>query len=269
MKRIIFYTLIVLVVNLVSCKKSSNEEITPEQTQQLSKCPLKNVNTSTGTPIASFEYTLNRIKRIINKENEEIGATFTYNNKNQIEKMVITNANSVDTYTILYEYDATGKIIKTRTSVKDYEFQVNSFVYSGNQLISINNALDIFGYKVSGTSRIEYIGENVAKVFTKIEGEPELLAFEGISYDKKAQVYPDGYRIMAYGFVGLANNFFAFFGTNNPTSIKVYDDNGKVDEATDIMYEYNKTGIPTKSIKTVTKGEDKTVLTVAYEYMCN
>jgi hypothetical protein len=270
MKRILFFTLIVLCVNFISCKKNKNEQITPQQSAQLSKCPLKNVNSSTGTPIASFEYTLNRIKRIINKEGDEIGATFTYNTKSQIEKMVITNAVTLESYTVLYEYDpSSGKISKTRTSVKDYEFQVNEFVYSGDKLVSITTNLDIFGYKVSGASRVEYVGENVSKVYTKIEGEPELVAFEGISYDTKAQFYPDGYRTMAYGFVGLANDFFAFFGKNNATSIKIYDDNGKVDEATDITYEYNKTGIPIKSVKTVTKDNDKTVFTIAYEYMCN
>jgi hypothetical protein len=269
MKRIISFTLIALFINFISCKRI-DEQVTPQQTAQLSKCPLKNVNSTTGAALASFEYTLNRIKRIVNKDGDEIGATFTYNIKNQIEKMVITNAISLQTYTVLYEYDlASGKIIKTRTSVKDYEFQVNDFVYAGDKLTTINNHFDVFGYKVNGVSKIEYIGDNVSKVLTKIEGEPELVAFEGISYDTKAQFYPDGYRTMAYGFVGLANNFFAFFGKNNATSVKIYDDNGKVDEATDITYEYNKTGIPIKSVRTVTKGSDKTVFTVAYEYMCN
>lgn len=269
MKRIILFTLIALFINFISCKKSK-EEITPQQTAQLSKCPLKNVNTSTGAALASFEYTLNRIKRIVNKEGDEIGATFTYNIKNQIEKMVFTIGTQPNSYTVLYEYDlATGKIIKTRTSVKDYEFQVNTFVYSGDKLVTINNQFDTFGYKINTVSRVEYVGNNVSKVFTKVEGEPELVAFEGISYDSRAQFYPDGYRTMAYGFVGIANNFFAYFGINNPTSIKVYDDNGKIDEATDITYEYNKTGIPTKGLKSVTKNDKKTTSTVAYEYMCN
>jgi hypothetical protein len=92
---------------------------------------------------------------------------------------------------------------------------------------------------------------------------------KGISYDTKAQFYPDGYRTMALGFVGLANNFFAYFGKNNPISVKVYDDNGNVDEATDITYEYNKNELPSKGIKTVTKGEKKIVLNVAYQYTCN
>lgn len=270
MKRILSFVLVALIGGVISCKKISDEGITPQQTSQLAKCPLKNVNSVTGTPIASFEYTLNRIKRIVNKEDGEVDAIFTYNSKNQIEKMTISNGNATETYTVVYVYDvATGKVSKTRTSVKDYEFQVNDFVYAGDKLITINTTLNIFGYTVKGTSRVEYTNNNVSKVYTKIEGEPELLAYEGLNYDTKAQFYPDGYRTMAYGFIGIANSYFAFFGQNNPTSIKIYDDNGKVDEAIETVYEYNKTGIPTKGIKTITRGTNKTTQNVAYQYMCN
>ncbi|MDZ7935868.1 MAG: hypothetical protein U5M51_13080 [Emticicia sp.] len=242
---------------VVSCKKIKDKGITPQQTSQLAKCPLKNVNSATGTPIASFEYTLNRIKRIINKEDGEVDAIFNYNNRNQIENMTISNGNALETYTVSYIYDAAGKVSKTRTAVKDYEFQVNDFVYAGDKLTTVNTTLNIFGYTVKGTSRVEYINDNVSKVFTKIEGEPELLAYEGLNYDTKAQFYPVGYRTMAYGFIGIANSYFAFFGKNNPTSIKIYDDNGKVDEAIETVYEYNKTGIPTKGTKTIIRGETK------------
>ncbi len=270
MKRIISFALITLIAGVISCKKSSSEQVTPQQLEQLAKCPLKNVNSATGTPISSFEYTLSRIKRIVNKEGEEIGTTFTYNIKNQIEKMEIATPRPDETYTVVFQYDATsGKITKTKTSVKGYEYQVNDFVYAGDKITTINTALDIFGYKVKGVSRVEYAGDNVSKVYTKIEGEPELISFEGVSYDSKAQFYPEGYRTMALGFVGLANNFFAYFGKNNPTSVKVYDDNGKLEEATDITYEYNKNGLPSKGVKTVTKGEKKSVVNVAYQYVCN
>lgn len=270
MKRILAFTLVAFIGCVISCKKVDDEGITPQQTSQLTKCPLKNVNSATGTPIATFEYTLNRIKRIVNKEDGEVDAVFTYNSKNQIEKMTISNGNALETYTVTYVYDvAIGKVIKTRTAVKDYEFQVNDFVYAGDKLTTINTSLDIFGYKVKGTSRVEYLNENVSKVYTKIEGEPELLAYEGLNYDTRAQFYPDGYRTMAFGFIGLANSYFAFLGRNNPTSIKIYDDNGKVEEAIETVYEYNKTGIPTKATKTIFRGENKTTQAVAYQYMCN
>lgn len=270
MKRILSFALVAVIGCVISCKKIDDEGITPQQTSQLAKCPLKNVNTATGTPIATFEYTLNRIKRIVNKEDGEVDAIFTYNSKNQIEKMTISNGNALETYTVTYVYDvASGKVTKTRTAVKDYEFQVNDFVYAGDKLTTINTSLDIFGYKIKGTSRVEYLNDNVSKVYTKIEGEPELLAYEGLNYDTRAQFYPDGYRTMAYGFIGLANSYFAFLGKNNPTSIKIYDDNGKVEEAIETVYEYNKTGIPTKGTKTIIRGENKITQAVAYQYMCN
>jgi len=80
-----------------------------------------------------------------------------------------------------------GKCRKSRTSVKDYEFQVNDFVYAGDKLTTVNTSLNIFGYSVKGASRVEYTNDNVSKVYTKIEGEPELLAYEGLNYDTKAQ----------------------------------------------------------------------------------
>jgi hypothetical protein len=72
-------------------KKIIDEGITPQQTSQLTKYLLKNVNSDTGMHTASFEYTLNRIKHITNKEDGEVDAIFTYNSKNQIEKMTISN----------------------------------------------------------------------------------------------------------------------------------------------------------------------------------
>lgn len=95
------------------------------------------------------------------------------------------------------------------------------------------------------------------------------MLYEGLNYDTKAQFYPDGYRTMACGFIGIANSYFAFFRQNNPTSIKIYDDNGKVEEAIETVYEYNKTGIPTKGTKAIIKGENKAVQTVVYQYMYN
>ena len=94
----------------------------------------------------------------------------------------------METYTVTYiYYVTTGKVSKTHTSVKDYEFQINDFVYVGDKLTTVNTTLNIFGYTVKGTYRVEYIDRNVSKVYTKIEGEPELLACEGLNYDTKAQ----------------------------------------------------------------------------------
>ena len=86
MKRIISFTLVALIGAVISCKKIDDEGITPQQTSQLAKCPLKNVNSATGTPIASFEYTLNRIKRIINKEDGEVDAILRLETQTQLKQ---------------------------------------------------------------------------------------------------------------------------------------------------------------------------------------
>ena len=270
MKKLVAFASVALFLGVISCKKNKNEAVTPQQIEQLAKYPLKNINSATGTPLASFEYTLSRIKRIVSKEGEEVGTTFTYNTKNQIEKMEVSTPRPEETYSVAFQYDAvSGKVVKTKTSIKGYEYHTNEFVYSGDKITRITTNFDIFGYKIKGISRVEYTGENVSKVYTKIEGEPELLTFEGVSYDTKAQCYPDGYRIMSLGFVGIANSYFAFFGKNNPISVKVYDDNGKVEEMTDITYEYNKNNLPSKGVKIVTKEDKKTTLNVTYQYAPN
>ena len=271
MKRVSSIALICLLGYIVSCKRVDDGDVTPDQLSQLSKCPLKGITTSKGTPFNSFEYTLGRIKRIINYDSLQVASTFTYNAKNQIEKMVIEDETSnSEKYTVLYVYDASsGKIVKTKTSIKDFEFMTNDFVYSGDNIKTIQTTFNVFGSKVVGTTKVEYVDENVSKVYTKIDGYPELLTFEGVGYDTKPQFYPAGYKTMALGFVGIANNFFAFFGKNNATLVKIYDDNGKLDETTQIDYEYNKSGFPTKAVQTLTKSNVKTTQGLVFTFMCN
>lgn len=271
MKRILLSLSIFLAIFVVSCKKnnSSSENVTPEQKAQLTKCPLLVVNNPQGKAINKFEYTLGRLKRIVSNDSTETSVVFTYNSKNQIEKMDVIMAKSANNFNVNYTYDATGKINKSKTFVQGIEILNNEFIYETDKITKVNSVFTIFGYTIKSVTRVEYNGKTVSKVFTKIEGDPELLTFEGTGYDTKIQIYPDGYRTMAMGFVGMANNFFAFFGENNPTQVKIYDENGKLDETIDIAYEYNKNGFPTKGTKNITKDGKKSTVVVSYIYNCN
>ncbi|WP_337043271.1 hypothetical protein [Emticicia sp. 17c] len=269
MKRNALLLLLVIFCFVFSCKRVRDGDIDPDATAQLAKCPLRSINSSSGEQIYGFEYTLGRIKRIVSYDGIEMASTFTYNAKDKIEKMVITTDNNTDDYTVLFEYDAAGKVAKTRTSIKDFEFMTNQFTYSGNNIQTISTTFNIFGNTVKGKTRIEYLDANVSKVYTQIDGYPELLAFEGVSYDTKPQFMPEGYRIMALGFVGIANNFFASFGQNNPTLVKIYDDNGKLTETTQTVYEYDKSGIVTKADQTLTDADNKkTARGIVFKFVC-
>jgi hypothetical protein len=269
MKRFAIILAVALIGLIASCTRVEDGDIDPDALSKLAKCPLRSVNSGSGAPVYSFEYTLGRIKRIVTREGVEVSSLFTYNIKNKIEKMVIEAANSSDKYTVVFEYDAAGKITKSKTSIKDYQFMTNEFTYEGDHIIAVNTEFDIFGSTAKGKTRVEYLGDNVSKVYTQIDGYPELLTFEGVTYDDKPQYLPSGYRTMALGFIGIANNFFASFGKNNPTMVKIYDDNGKLNETTQTSYQYDKSGIVTNADQTLTNANNvKTERKIAFEFVC-
>lgn len=269
MKRFAFILAVAFIGFIASCTRVEDGDIDPDVLSKLAKCPLRSVSSGTGAPVYSFEYTLGRIKRVVTRESGEVSSIFSYNIKNKIEKMVIEAASTSEEYTVLFEYDATGKITKSKTSIKGFQFMTNSFTYEGDLVVAVKTEFDIFGGTVNGKTRVEYLGDNVSKVYTQIDGYPELLTFEGVSYDDKPQYLPSGYRTMAMGFVGLANNFFASFGKNNPTLIKIYDDNGKLNETTQTSYQYDKSGIVTNADQTMTNADNvKTARKIAFEFIC-
>jgi hypothetical protein len=108
-----------------------------------------------------------------------------------------------------------------------------------------------------------YKAKNVSEVYSSIDGETEKVAFIGEKYDDKAQFHPAAYKTTALGFVGIANNFFSFFGENNLVTGKIY--NEKVDQKTDIKYSYDKKGLPLSSEITTEKNGVITKQSVKYE----
>jgi hypothetical protein len=269
MKRFALILAVALLGLIASCTRVEDGDIDPDALSKLAKCPLRNVSSGTGAPVFSFEYTLGRIKRIVTREGAEVSTLFNYNLKNNIEKLIIAAENSSDQYTVVFEYNSAGKISKSKTLIRDYQFMTNEFVYDGDNIVAVNTQFDIFGSTAKGKTRVEYLGANVSKVYTQIDGYPELLTFEGVSYDDKPQYMPTGYRTMALGFVGLANNFFASLGKNNPTMVKIYDDNGKLNETTQTSYQYDKSGIVTNADQTLIDANNvKTTRKIAFEFVC-
>ena len=269
MKRFAIILAVTLFGLIASCTRVDDGDVDPDALSKLAKCPLRSVASGSGAPVFSFEYSLGRIKRIVTRESVEVSSLFTYNIKNKIDKMVIAAADNSEQYNVVFEYDAAGKIIKSKTSIKDYQFMTNEFTYDGAHIVAVSTQFDIFGSTAKGKTRVEYTGDNVSKVFTQIDGYPELLTFEGVSYDNKPQYLPEGYKTMALGFIGIANNFFASFGKNNPTMVKIYDDNGKLNESTQTNYEYDKSGIVTSADQTLTNADNvKTSRKIVFQFVC-
>jgi hypothetical protein len=183
--------------------------------------------------------------------------------------MEITTESSNEKYLVKFVYGADNIIAKSNVSINGIQFMTNDFVYNENsQLSSIKTTVELFGRKVSGKTRLEYNKNNVSKVYSSINDELETLAFSGEKYDDKKQFFPEVYKTAALGFVGIANNFFSYFGENNMLSGKVYNEKGKLDQETQIDYLYNNSGLPIQSETVSSRGGKKSVEVCSYSFDC-
>ncbi len=248
---------------IFSCKKKKNDPAS-----QYTKCPLLSVDGPTGN-IRNYEWVGSKLIRVFSRDSIPTVVIFRYNNKNLAESMEITTEGSAEKYLVKFVYGANNIINKSNVSINGIQFMTNDFVYNENdKLSSIKTTVELFGRKVSGKTRLEYTSDNVSKVYSSINDELETLAFSGEKYDDKKQFFPEVYKTAALGFVGIANNFFSYFGENNMTAGKVYNDKGKIDQETKIDYLYNNSGLPIQSETVSTRGGKKSVEVCSYSFDC-
>lgn len=260
---ILFFGLLLLSTIIFSCKKKNNNPAS-----QNTKCPLLSIDGPTGN-IRNYEWVGSKLIRVFSKDSIPTVVIFRYNNKNLAESMEITTEASSEKYIVKFDYGSNNIITKSNVSINGIQFMTNEFSYNEkNNLSSIKTTVELFGRKVSGKTRLEYANNNVAKVYSSINDELETLAFVGEKYDDKKQFFPDVYKTAALGFVGIANNFFSYFGENNMISGKVYNDKGKIDQETQIDYLYNNSGLPIQS-ETVSLRNGRTSVEVcSYSFDC-
>jgi hypothetical protein len=248
-----------------SCKKKA---ATPSITNGAKVCPLLSIDSPKGN-VQNYEWVGEKLIRVYSKDSIPTILVFRYNAKNLPDKMEIITENSVDKYIVNFEYGLKNTVARSFVSLNGLQFMTNEFNYDENyRLGSVNTTVELFGRKVGGKTRLEYSDENVAKVFTSIDSEPEVLSFAGEKYDTKAQFSPEAYKVAALGFVGIANNFFSFFGKNNLLEGKVFDENGKLDQETKITYKYSTKGLPTESETVSTNGGVQKVSKNSYQFAC-
>lgn len=261
--RILFLALIIFSTLNYSCRKKKSEIASQDL-----KCPLMSVDSPSGN-IRNYEWLGSKLIRVFSRDSIPTIIIFKYNNKNLAESMEITTESSKEKYVVKFEYGANNIILKSNVSINGFKFMTNDFNYNeNNRLGSVITTVEMFGRKASGKTRIEYVNNNVSKVFSSIDNEVEKIAFVGEKYDTKKQYLPEVYKTAALGFVGIANNFFAYFGDNNMVKGKVYDEKGKIDQETDISYLYDKNGLPTQSETTSLRNGRKIVETCSYSFGC-
>ncbi|SOE22465.1 hypothetical protein SAMN06298216_2898 [Spirosomataceae bacterium TFI 002] len=234
-----------------SCKKQKKDELSPLFNSEV--CPLLSVNDQAGRNIQAYEYVQEKLIRIYSKDSIPTTLEFRYNKQNQVERMdVVTQGNS-DGFTVNFFYDDKGNVARTTTEVAKIQFMENIFTLKENKISSVKTIVSVFGRSVEGNTRIEYQNDNVSKVYSSIDKDPEVLAFVGEQYDDKQQFNPKVYKVAALGFVGIANNFFSFFGKNNLVQGKIYDEKGQVDQKMNLSFIYDKGGLPMTSESNIEK----------------
>jgi hypothetical protein len=268
MKTTLLKTLIVCftIATVWSCKKKAAGPAS--LTNQTSVCPLLSIDSPKGN-VQNYEWVGEKLIRVYSKDSIPTILVFRYNSKNLAEKMEIVTENSSDKYEVTFQYGLKNTVSKSFVSLNGLQFMTNEFNYDENyRLGSVNTTVELFGRKVTGKTRLEYLNDNVSKVFSSINNEPDVISFSGEKYDSKNQFNPEVYKTAALGFVGIANNFFSYFGKNNIIDGKIYDEYGKLDQETIITYKYTSKGLPLESETTSIKDGQQKMSKNSYQFAC-
>lgn len=250
-------------LSIFSCKKINNDPLLKN-----SKCPLISVDGPSGN-LRNIEWLGSKVIRVFNKDSVPTIFVFRYNSKNLAESMEISTDKLNDKYFIKFTYNDKNTITKSSTTLNGFPMMSNEFFYNeSNTLSSINTTIDIFGKKITGKTRVEYLNKNVNKVYNSIGGETESVVFSGEKYDTKIQFLPEIYKVAALGFVGISNNYFSYFGENNMTQGKFAGETGKLDQLTTINYVYDSKGLPKQSESISTRNGRKKVEICSYSFGC-
>jgi hypothetical protein len=262
MKNKIYNHLIVctlIIALIVSCDKSMTDT-TPKI------CYLSSISNTKGNVIERMTYDASNL--LVNVTNDSTGIVigFTYNTQNLVDKVNLAYKVGTKTFNFLatFTYDANGKAIKSVTTVNGNPYQTDVYSFTNTQLtgiISTDSQGEVYA------SRFQYSGDNIAKVYLKLDNEKEYLYYEVTKFDEKKTLYPEAYKYLTMGLSGLVDEY-GYFNKNNILSEKYYEDDGTVFYETDNVFEYNSTSQPTKITSIVNDDGDKSTSTKSYQYNC-
>ncbi|MGR3810720.1 hypothetical protein [Jiulongibacter sp. NS-SX5] len=255
-----------LVLVTFSCRKKKKLDKLLES----AACPVIALIEPDGTSWRNFEYVGEKLTRMYFNDETQMVLGIRYDESSRIKTLEIKNNEDLEEMDVNYSYDPeTGHISETNTSIGGLPFMKNVFTYKDNKVVSVKTTVQFFGSQVEGLTRISYSGNNVSAVYSSIDNEPEKLVFKGDSYDDKPMFMPAIFRHVCLGFVGVANNFFAYMGKNNLVAGKLYDEDGVINQTTQIIFEYDKRELPMTGEYIIENKGELTSNILRYEYDCN
>ena len=261
MKNVFSYLIISILASVIfiSCKK--NTDSTPQI------CYLSTVSNPKGNVLEIMTYDANN--RLITYKNDSANVTynFTYNTQNLVDKINVAYkvGSKIYTFVATFTYDGTGKATKSITTLNDKLYQTDMYAYNTNaQLINI---LSTDSQGEIDALRFEYLGDNIAKVYQKLDNDKEYLYYEITKFDDKKSIYPEAFKALAMGFAGLVDDF-SYLNKNNTLSEKYYEDDKSVFFSADNTFEYNSTLQPIKVTSTIVDSGHKSTGVQSFQYNC-
>jgi hypothetical protein len=243
----------------ISCK--NNTDNTPQT------CYLSTVSNLKGNILETMTYDGNN--RLVTYKNDSANVTynFTYNTQNSVDKINVAYKVGTKIYTFIatFTYDGTGKATKSVTTLNDKPYQTDVYAFNTNAQLSSIISTDSQGE--IDALRFEYLGENIAKVYQKLDGDKEYLYYEITKFDDKKSVYPEAFKALAMGLAGLVDDF-SYMNKNNALSEKYYEDDKSVFFSADNTFEYNSTLQPTKVTSLVVDAGHKITGVQSFQYNC-
>ena len=104
-------------------------------------------------------------------------------------------------------------------------------------------------------------------VFTKFDGEKEYLYYEITKLDDKKRLFPEAYKSLDLGLMGLVDDF-NYLNKNNALIEKYYEEDGSMYHSADNTFEYNNTSQPTKLMVALNESGLKSTSVKTYQYSC-
>lgn len=261
MKNIFNYLIIIVITCaiVISCK--NNTDSTPQI------CYLSTVSNLKGNVLETMTYDANN--RLITYKNDSANVTynFIYNAQSLVDKINVAYkvGSKIYTFVATFTYDGTGKAAKSVTTLNDKPYQTD--VYSYNTNAQLTNILSTDNQGEMDALRFEYLGDNVAKVYQKLDNDKEYLYYEITKFDDKKSIYPEAFKALAIGFAGLVDDF-SYLNKNNTLSEKYYEDDKSVFYSADNTFEYNSTLQPTKITSNIVDTGHKSTGILSFQYRC-
>lgn len=231
-------------------------------------CPLISVSDENGQRISEYEYVGSKLIRIYNLRKPKTTMSFKYNEKDQLAEMKVESEDNTEDFLVKYFYNDEGQLSETVSNILGIDIIKNVFTISEKKYVKVNTTVSLFGQVVNGETKIEYSNDNVSKVYTSINGEPQMLAFAGDVYDSNPQYQPEVYKLASLGFVGINNQFFNYLSKNNLVLGRIYNEEGVLDQKSSLDYKYDKSGMP-KEISVITeRGAEKASEKLLTQFLC-